>query len=112
MAAHGGSDWIGAVVSVAVIFVPLAFPTLSRTARKFLKPRRCPRCLGVGNNLCGRCKGRGKEGGVFTGLPLEKCKRCGGRGRQRCKPCASTGLANHWLYTPVADGGWGPRGSE
>lgn len=53
----------------------------------------------------------GSSGGVFTGLPLVKCRLCGGRGRQKCKPCEATGLANHWLYSPVSDGGWGPRGS-
>ncbi|KAG6551181.1 hypothetical protein Mapa_007417 [Marchantia paleacea] len=111
MASHGGPAWIGAVVSVAVLFVPLAFPSLTRAARKILKPRRCDRCRGVGNNLCRLCKGRGKQGGVFTGLPLVKCRLCGGRGRQKCKPCEATGLANHWLYSPVSDGGWGPRGS-
>eukprot|EP00850_Spirogloea_muscicola_P002298 SM000008S22387 [mRNA] locus=s8:1333654:1334100:- [translate_table: standard] len=60
--------------------------------------------------LCVRCKGRGKEGGLFTGTMLAKCAVCGGRGRQLCPRCEGAGLENSWLYQPVKDGGWGPRG--
>eukprot|EP00897_Mesotaenium_endlicherianum_P007290 jgi/Mesen1/658/ME000109S10876 len=28
-----------------------------------------------------------------------------------CTRCSGSGLANSWLYKPVKDGGWGPRGS-
>ncbi|CAI5966436.1 unnamed protein product [Closterium sp. NIES-65] len=49
-------------------------------------------------------------GGVMTQEPLQACCACEGRGHERCERCAATGLANHWLYSPAKDGGWGPRG--
>ncbi|CAM6094745.1 unnamed protein product [Calypogeia fissa] len=107
---QGGPAWGGLLATVMVFVVPFFIPQITRTARKIIKPTRCSECLGVGNNLCVLCKGRGKTGGVFTGIPLEKCGLCKGRGRQLCKRCQSTGLANNWLYTPLENGGWGPRG--
>eukprot|EP00850_Spirogloea_muscicola_P005343 SM000024S07805 [mRNA] locus=s24:662846:663697:+ [translate_table: standard] len=53
---------------------------------------------------------KGKEGGLFTGTMLAKCAVCGGCGRQLCPRCDGAGLENSWLYQPVKDGGWGPRG--
>ncbi|CAM6026774.1 unnamed protein product [Sphagnum balticum] len=107
----GGSPWVGAVITVGLLISPVALPHLSRRLKTLMRPRRCSQCLGVGNNLCVFCKGRGKQGGLFTGSALERCSVCEGRGRQLCMPCAGSGLANHWLYTPVDRGAWGPRGS-
>ncbi|KAI5058703.1 hypothetical protein GOP47_0026873 [Adiantum capillus-veneris] len=101
----------GTLVLTAVLGLQLASPLLLRSARTYLmRPRKCRICLGVGNNLCTFCKGRGKQGGLFTGEPLEKCGLCGGRGRQLCGKCNATGLANSWLYKPLNNGGWGPMG--
>ncbi|KAH7289608.1 hypothetical protein KP509_30G011500 [Ceratopteris richardii] len=102
--------WAGAAAVFAVVGLQVASPLLLRSARFVMKPQKCKECLGVGNNLCMFCKGRGKQGGLFTGDPLEKCVYCGGRGRELCSKCNATGLSNHWLYKPVKNAGWGPRG--
>ncbi|KAG0604732.1 hypothetical protein M758_9G004200 [Ceratodon purpureus] len=108
----GPSPWVGAVVTVAILLLPAAAPHIAKSTRHLLKPRKCPLCLGVGNNLCCHCKGRGKQGGVFTGTPLRRCSVCDGRGRQLCSPCEASGLSNNWLYQlPANRGGCGPRNS-
>ncbi|KAJ7535800.1 hypothetical protein O6H91_12G046600 [Diphasiastrum complanatum] len=107
----GAPTWAGAVLVVGILSTPLLFPPPRPLLRRLLRPRKCQKCLGVGNNLCQSCKGRGKQGGLFTGDPLMKCSLCQGKGRQLCNPCTGTGLSNFWLYRPVKNGGWGPRGS-
>ena len=76
-----------------------------------LKPRKCRTCHGGGQLTCTTCNGRGKMGGLFTGLPLTACTDCATRGRRPCAKCEATGLANHWLWQPVNEpGAWGARG--
>ncbi|XP_057834005.2 protein PHOTOSYSTEM I ASSEMBLY 2, chloroplastic isoform X2 [Cryptomeria japonica] len=84
--------WAGAVITVTLL--SLSSPLLLQLARPKKRLRKCSQCLGVGNNLCLMCKGRGKQGGLFTGEPLEKCSTCAGRGRQLCTQCAGKGIIN------------------
>ncbi|PNH01948.1 hypothetical protein TSOC_012123 [Tetrabaena socialis] len=50
-------------------------------------------------------------GGCLAGVALRRCESCSSRGRVRCEPCRHTGLANHLLWAPAKDPGWGARGS-
>ncbi|CAI7845980.1 unnamed protein product [Closterium sp. NIES-54] len=104
------STWIAPAVTAVGATLPVWWRRGVRVVRTVLRPRKCRTCLGTGYNLCCRCHGRGKQGGLMTQEPLQACCACEGRGHERCERCAATGLANHWLYSPAKDGGWGPRG--
>ncbi|GLC46331.1 hypothetical protein PLESTB_000999800 [Pleodorina starrii] len=88
-----------------------ALPYAAEALTQYLSPRKCRCCYGAGYLPCSTCHGRGKVGGCLAGLELRRCDTCGARGRVRCEPCRHTGLANHWLWSPAEDPGWGARGS-
>jgi len=75
-----------------------------------LRPISCPECRGIGHNTCPECQGRGKQGGVLTKMPLQACGTCRSKGRILCMKCKATGIKNNWLFKPIENGGWGPRG--
>ncbi|KAG2499644.1 hypothetical protein HYH03_002583 [Edaphochlamys debaryana] len=89
-----------------------ALPQAAAATVAWLKPRKCQVCYGAGYTPCHVCHGRGKLGGGFKGVELRPCAECGARGRVRCEPCAHTGLANHWLWKPSDNPGWGARGGS
>ncbi|XP_024537694.1 protein PHOTOSYSTEM I ASSEMBLY 2, chloroplastic-like [Selaginella moellendorffii] len=93
----------GWAVMATIFALQFAATTLARNPRWLLsmvriKPKKCKECLGTGYNLCLMCKARGKQGGLFTGSPLEKCSLCQGRGKISCVRCAGTGIANRLFF--------------
>jgi len=108
---RAGTMLVGGYIFGSALIEPFA-NDLAKPIKRQLRPIRCKVCLGIGDNTCPDCNGRGKLGGLVTDEPLRDCEKCARVGRVRCPHCKATGLQNNWLFSPAREGerGWGPRG--
>eukprot|EP00959_Pyramimonas_sp_CCMP1952_P455009 9470870-Pyramimonas_sp.AAC.4 len=63
---------VGGYVAGASLIRPFA-RDLAKPIQRQLRPIRCKVCLGIGDNTCPDCKGRGKLGGLVSNEPLRDC---------------------------------------